>query len=90
MQVFSSHPREHIMIIIIGLVILIAAVVAGVAGVLSNGGSGHALIHPFAVFGRRADTETGAPVGARGCRVVGEAAAAVRGTSLAGSDRAYC
>lgn len=30
------------MIIIIGLVILIAAVVARVAGVLSNGGSGHA------------------------------------------------
>ena len=31
------------MIIIIGLVILIAAVVAGVAGVLTNSGSGHAL-----------------------------------------------
>jgi hypothetical protein len=31
------------MIIIIGLVILVAAVVAGVAGVLSNSGSGHAL-----------------------------------------------
>jgi hypothetical protein len=39
------------MIIIIGLVILIAAVVAGVAGVLSNSGSGHPLTHPFAVFG---------------------------------------
>jgi hypothetical protein len=37
-----------------------------------------------------ADTETRSPVVARGCRVVGEAAAAVRGTSLAGSDRAYC
>jgi hypothetical protein len=34
------------MIIIIGLVILIAAVVVGVAGVLSNDGSGHALTHP--------------------------------------------
>jgi hypothetical protein len=31
------------MVIIIGLVILVAAVVAGVAGVLSNSGSGHAL-----------------------------------------------
>ena len=39
------------MIIIIGLVILIAAVVAGVAGVLSNSGSGHPLTHHFAVFG---------------------------------------
>ena len=37
--------------IIIGLVILVAAVVAGVAGVLSNSGSGHALTHQFAVFG---------------------------------------
>ena len=32
------------MVIIIGLVILVAAVVAGVAGVLSDSGSGHALI----------------------------------------------
>ena len=47
------------MIIIIGLVILIAAVVAGVAGVLSNGGSGHALIHPFAVFGYHVTGSTG-------------------------------
>jgi hypothetical protein len=39
------------MIIIIGLVILIAAVVVGVVGVLSNSGSGHALTHHFAVFG---------------------------------------
>jgi hypothetical protein len=37
--------------IIIGLVILVAAVVAGVAGVLSNSGSGHALTGHFAVFG---------------------------------------
>jgi hypothetical protein len=39
------------MIIIIGLVILIAAVVASVAGVLSDSGSGHGLTHPFAVLG---------------------------------------
>ena len=39
------------MIIIIGLVILVAAVVAGVARVLSNSGSGHPLTHHFAVFG---------------------------------------
>jgi hypothetical protein len=39
------------MVLIIGLVILVAAVVVGVAGVLSNHGSGHALAHPFAVLG---------------------------------------
>ena len=39
------------MIIILGLIILVAAVIAGVAGVLGNGGTGHALTHPFAVFG---------------------------------------
>ena len=47
------------MVIIVGLVILIAAVVAGVAGVLSNGGSGHALTHPFAVFGYHVTGSTG-------------------------------
>jgi hypothetical protein len=47
------------MIIIFGLVILVAAVVAGVAGVLSNGGSGHALTHPFAVFGYHVTGSTG-------------------------------
>jgi hypothetical protein len=31
------------MIIILGLIILVAAVIAGVAGVLSNSGTGHAL-----------------------------------------------
>jgi hypothetical protein len=47
------------MIIIIGLVILIAAVVAGVAGVLSNSGSGHPLTHHFAVFGFHVTGSTG-------------------------------
>jgi hypothetical protein len=47
------------LIIIIGLVILVAAVVAGVAGVLSNSGSGHALTHPFAVFGYHVTGSTG-------------------------------
>jgi hypothetical protein len=37
--------------IILGLVVLIAAVVIGVAGVLVNRGAGHELAHPFAVFG---------------------------------------
>jgi hypothetical protein len=47
------------MIIIIGLVILIAAVVVGLAGVLSNSGSGHALTHHFAVFGYHVTGSTG-------------------------------
>jgi hypothetical protein len=47
------------MIIVIGLVILVAAVIAGVAGVLGNGGSGHALAHPFAVFGYHVTGSTG-------------------------------
>jgi hypothetical protein len=48
------------MIIILGLVVLIAAVVIGVAGVLGNDGSGHALVHPFAVFGYHVTGSTGA------------------------------
>jgi hypothetical protein len=47
------------MIIITGLVILIAAVVAGVAGVLSNSGSGHPLTHHFAVLGYHVTGSTG-------------------------------
>lgn len=47
------------MIVIIGLVILIAAVVAGVTGVLSNSGTGHALTHHFAVFGYHVTGSTG-------------------------------
>ena len=38
------------MIIILGLIILVAALVVGVAGVLSNGGSAHAVAH-FSVLG---------------------------------------
>jgi hypothetical protein len=44
------------MIIILGLVILVAAVIVGVAGVLTNGGSGHG----FAVFGYHVTGSTGA------------------------------
>jgi hypothetical protein len=38
------------MIVILGLVILLAAGIAGAAGVLANGGHAHAVTH-FAVFG---------------------------------------
>jgi hypothetical protein len=51
---------EGTMIVIVGLIILIAAVVIGVAGVLGNGGSGHALTHGFAVFGYHVTGSTGA------------------------------
>jgi hypothetical protein len=47
------------MIIIFGLIILVAAVIVGVAGVLGNGGSGHALTHGFAVFGYHVTGSTG-------------------------------
>ncbi len=46
------------MIIVIGLVILVAAVIAGVAGILSNGGHAHAVTH-FAVFGYHVTGSTG-------------------------------
>lgn len=47
------------MIVVVGLIILIAAVVVGVAGVLANAGSGHALTHGFAVFGYHVTGSTG-------------------------------
>ncbi len=47
------------MIVILGLIVLVGAVIVGVAGVLSNGGSGHALTHGFAVFGYHVTGSTG-------------------------------
>ncbi|MFF1674669.1 hypothetical protein ACFVYG_01295 [Streptomyces sp. NPDC058256] len=45
--------------IILGLVILVAAVVIGVAGVLSNSGSAHELTGGFSVFGVDVTGSTG-------------------------------
>jgi hypothetical protein len=45
--------------VILGLLILVAAAAVGVAGVLGNGGSGHALTDSFAVFGYQVDGSTG-------------------------------
>jgi hypothetical protein len=45
--------------IILGLVILVAAVVVGVAGVLTNHGSAHGIAHRFAVFGYHVHGSTG-------------------------------
>ena|SRR5579859_5613193 len=47
------------MIIVLGLIILIAAVIAGVAGAISNVGSGHALTNGFAVLGYHVTGSTG-------------------------------
>ena len=47
------------MIVVLGLIIVVAAVVIGVAGVLGNGGSAHALTHGFAVFGYHVTGSTG-------------------------------
>ena len=55
----SRLDMECVMIIILGLVILLAAVIIGVAGVLGNGGSGHALTHGFSVFGYHVTGSTG-------------------------------
>ena len=46
------------MIVILGLVILLAAGIAGTAGVLANGGHAHAVTH-FAVFGYHVTGSTG-------------------------------
>ena len=46
------------MIVILGLVVLVAALIAGVAGVLANGGHDHAVTH-FAVFGYHVTGSTG-------------------------------
>ncbi len=46
------------MIVLLGLVLLVAAVVAGVAGVLTNGGQGHAVTH-FAALGYHVTGSTG-------------------------------
>ncbi len=48
------------MFVVVGLIILIAAVVVGVAGVFNNLGSEHTLIHGFSVFGYHVTSSTGA------------------------------
>jgi hypothetical protein len=79
------------MIIILGLVVLVAAVVVGVAGVLANTGSDHALVHPFAVFGYHVTGSTGTlflygiVLGAIGVAGLGLLLAGARRTSRRGS-----
>ncbi len=80
------------MIIILGLVVLLAAVVVGVAGVLVNRGHSHALVHQFAVFGYHVTGSSGRlflygiVVGAVGVAGLGLLLAGARRTSRRGSD----
>ncbi len=47
------------MIVILGLILLVAATIVGLAGVLGNAGSGHALTGGFSVFGYDVTGSTG-------------------------------
>ncbi len=47
------------MLVVLGLVILLAAVIFGVAGVLGNAGSEHAVTDDFSVLGISIDGSTG-------------------------------
>ena len=77
------------MIIIIGLIILVAALVVGVAGVLGNGGSAHVLTH-FSVLGYHVTGPAGTlfldgiVVGAAGLLGLGLLLAGARRTSRRG------
>ena len=73
------------MLVVLGLIILDAAVVVGVAGVFNNVGSGHALTHSFSVFGYHMTGSTGA-LFLYGI-VVGAAAVLGLGLPLAGARR---
>jgi hypothetical protein len=73
------------MIIILGLIVLIAAVVVGVAAVLGNRGPSHALVHQFAVFGYHVTGSEGR-LFSYGI-VVGAVAVAGLGLLLAGARR---
>jgi hypothetical protein len=78
------------MIIILGLIILVAALVVGVAGVLGNGGSAHAVSH-FSVLGYHLTGSagtlflTGVVVGAAGLLGLSLLLAGARRTSRRGS-----
>ncbi len=47
------------MLLVIGLIVLIAAVVIAVTGVVTNGGHGHVLTHGFSVLGYHVTGSTG-------------------------------
>jgi gas vesicle protein len=73
------------MIVILGLIIVVAVAIVGVAGVLGNGGSAHALTHGFSVLGYHVTGSTGT-LFLYGI-VVGAVAMAGLGLLLAGARR---
>lgn len=52
-------PLEEFVLVVVGLVLLVAALILGVAGVLANAGTAHALTHTFSVFGYHVTGSTG-------------------------------
>src|SRR5512132_1501905 len=73
------------MIVILGLIIVVAVAIVGVAGVLGNGGSAYALTHGFSVLGYHVTGSTGT-LFLYGI-VVGAVAVAGLGLLLAGARR---
>ncbi|MFB6825636.1 hypothetical protein ACFCXA_29110 [Streptomyces virginiae] len=57
----GAHPRRNSMILILGLILLIAAVIVGLAGVFGNTGAGHELGvgGDFSIFGYHVTGSTG-------------------------------
>ncbi|MCM6779017.1 hypothetical protein NDR87_36545 [Nocardia sp. CDC159] len=80
------------MIVIIGLVILVAAVLIGVTGVFANSGGNHVLTDNFAVFGYHVTGSTGVlflygiVVGGVGIAGLGLLLAGARRTARRGRD----
>jgi hypothetical protein len=73
------------MLVVLGLIILLVAVIVGLAGVLGNAGSEHVLTDEFAIFGIEVNGSTGTLflIGI----VVGVAAVLGLGMLLAGARR---
>jgi hypothetical protein len=80
------------MLVVVGLILLIAAVVVGVAGVLTNADSAHTLTNDFSVLGFHAGGSTGTlflygiVVGAIGVIGLGLLLAGARRSSRRGHD----
>jgi hypothetical protein len=78
--------------VVVGLILLLAAVVVGVAGVLTNAGSAHTLTDDFSVLGFDAEGSTGTlflygiVVGAIGIMGLGLLLAGARRSARRGHD----
>lgn len=80
------------MIVLVGLVLLVAAAIVGVAAVLGNAGHSHSLVHGFSVLGYHVTGSTGTlflygvVVGAIAMLGLGLLLAGARRTSRRGSE----